>query len=144
MSSKIKFVILDVYPNKRHRLIKDTAGGYGTGNNFGKNLFSKILNVYVDTKIGMPAMETMYISAILKESHDVFYTRDKNHPKLKDADYVIFPTSIIAHETEIEVLENLKNKKIFVTGIFSNVLKNKYQKDNTIVVKNESDTFFSI
>ena len=30
-------------------------------------------------------METMYISAILKESHDVFYTRDKNHPKLKDA-----------------------------------------------------------
>ena len=142
MSSKIKFVILDVYPNKRHRLIKDTAGGYGTGNNFGKNLFSKILNVYVDTKIGMPAMETMYISAILKESHDVFYTRDKNHTKLKDADYVIFPTSIIAHETEIEVLENLKNKKIFVTGIFSNVLKNKYQKDNTIVVKNESDIFF--
>ena len=96
----------------------------------------------MDTKIGMPAMETMYISAILKESHDVFYTRDKNHPKLKDADYVIFPTSIIAHETEIEVLENLKNKKIFVTGIFSNVLKNKYQKDNTIVIKNESDTFF--
>ena len=28
----MKFVILDVYPPKRHRLIKDTAGGYGTGN----------------------------------------------------------------------------------------------------------------
>ena len=35
----MKFVILDVYPNKNHRLIKDTAGGYGTGNNFGNNLF---------------------------------------------------------------------------------------------------------
>ena len=33
----MKFVILDVYPQKNHRLIKDTAGGYGTGNNFGDN-----------------------------------------------------------------------------------------------------------
>ena len=31
----MKFVILDVYPAKKHRLIKDTAGGYGTGNDFG-------------------------------------------------------------------------------------------------------------
>ena len=36
----IKFVILDVYPNKRHRLIKDTAGGYGTGNDFGNSIFT--------------------------------------------------------------------------------------------------------
>ena len=28
----MKFVILDVYPDKKHRLVKDTAGGYGTGN----------------------------------------------------------------------------------------------------------------
>ena len=53
----IKFVILDVYPNKKHRLIKDTAGGYGTGNDFGNTLFSKLLNVYVDTNIGMPAIK---------------------------------------------------------------------------------------
>ena len=142
MTNKIKFVILDVYPSKKHRLIKDTAGGYGTGNNFGNNFFSKILNIYVDTKIGMPAMETMYISSILRQNNDVIYTRDKNHPSLKEADYIIFPTSIIAHETEIDVLDTLKDKKIFVTGIFSNIFKNKYQKENTIVVKNESDTFF--
>ena len=42
--SKMKFIILDVYPEKNHRLIKDTAGGYGTGNNFGQSLFSKLLN----------------------------------------------------------------------------------------------------
>ena len=35
----MKFTILDVYPRKAHRLIKDTAGGYGTGNNFGKIFF---------------------------------------------------------------------------------------------------------
>ena len=63
----MKFVILDVYPIKNHRLIKDTAGGYGTGNNFGTGLFSKLLNIYVDNNIGMPAIEIMYISSILKK-----------------------------------------------------------------------------
>ena len=63
----MKFVIVDVYPIKNHRLIKDTAGGYGTGNNFGKGFFSKLLNIYVDNNIGMPAIEIMYISSILKK-----------------------------------------------------------------------------
>ena len=36
----MKFVILDVYPDKKHRLVKDTAGGYGTGNDFGSSFFS--------------------------------------------------------------------------------------------------------
>ena len=82
----MKFVILDVYPKKAHRLIKDTAGGYGTGNNFGKNLFSRLLNVYVDSKIGMPAIEIMYISAILKKENEVFYTRDRNSSKIEEAE----------------------------------------------------------
>ena len=62
----MKFVILDVYPDKKHRLVKDTAGGYGTGNDFGNSLFSKFLNIYVDKSIGMPAIEVMIISSILK------------------------------------------------------------------------------
>ena len=126
----MKFVILDVYPNKNHRLIKDTAGGYGTGNNFGNNLFSKLLNIYVDSKIGMPAMEIMYISSILKKDNEVHYTRNKNDTNIKDADYIILPSSIIAHETEVETLKNLENKKVFVTGIFSNIQKEKYQHIN--------------
>ena len=63
----MKFIILDVYPNKKHRLVKDTAGGYGTGNDFGNSFFSKILNKYVDQSIGMPAIEVMIISSILKK-----------------------------------------------------------------------------
>ena len=138
----MKFTILDVYPRKAHRLIKDTAGGYGTGNNFGKNFFSKLLNIYVDSKIGMPAMETMYISSIIKKKFQVNYTRDLSDEKVRDADYLILPSSIIAHETEISTIKQLHNKKIFVTGIFSNVMKDKYNAHNTLVVKNESDTFF--
>ena len=118
MNNRMKFVILDVYPTKKHRLIKDTAGGYGTGNNFGNNFFSKLLNIYVDTKIGMPAMETMYISSILKKNHYVFYTRDKNHPSINEADFLIFLTSIIAHETEISILNLLKEKKFLSLEYF--------------------------
>tara|TARA_B100000214_G_scaffold373171_1_gene352948 strand:+ start:143 stop:1513 length:1371 start_codon:yes stop_codon:yes gene_type:complete len=138
----MKFVILDVYPDRRHRLIKDTAGGYGTGNNFGKNFFSKFLNIYVDNSIGMPAIEIMYISSILKEKCQVDYTRDKNDKVIKDADFLILPSSIIAHETEVETLQSIKDKKIFVTGIFANIMREKYLTENSIVVKNESDTFF--
>ena len=138
----IKFVILDVYPNHKHRLIKDTAGGYGTGNDFGNTLFSKLLNIYVDTNIGMPSIEIMIISSILKKSHKVYYTRNFNDKEIENCDFIIMPSSIIAHETELKTLSKLQNKKIFITGIFATIMKEKYHKKNSIVVKNESDTFF--
>ena len=102
----MKFVILDVYPKKNHRLIKDTAGGYGTGNDFGNSLFSKILNFYVDTNIGMPSIEIMIISSILKKKHQVHYTRDLKDKEILNCDFIILPSSIIAHETELEALSN--------------------------------------
>ena len=138
----IKFVILDVYPENKHRLIKDTAGGYGTGNDFGNTLFSKLLNIYVDTNIGMPSIEIMIISSILKKNHKVHYTRDLSDKEIENCDFVILPSSIIAHETELEALSKLKQKKIFVTGIFATTMREKYLNENSIVVKNESDTFF--
>ena len=138
----MKFVILDVYPDKKHRLVKDTAGGYGTGNDFGSSFFSKFLNIYVDQSIGMPAIEVMIISSILKQDHEVHYTRNINDEKILDCDFIILPSSIIAHETELTALSKLENKKIFVTGIFANTMKDKYLKKNSIVVKNESDIFF--
>lgn len=138
----MKFVILDVYPKQNHRLIKDTAGGYGTGNDFGTTLFSKLLNVYVDTNIGMPQIEIMIISSILKKKNQVHYTRDLKDKEIKSCDFVILPTSIIAHETELDALNYLKDKKIFITGIFATTKREKYLKENSIVVKNEADTFF--
>ena len=102
----MKFTILDVYPSKNHRLVKDTAGGYGTGNNFGDTAFSKLLNLYVDKSIGMPSIESMYVSSILKKEHDVAYTRDINDKAISDSDYIILPSSIVSHETEIEAIRS--------------------------------------
>ena len=43
----MNILIADIYPTDNWRLVKDTAGGYGTGNNFGDTIFSKILNKFV-------------------------------------------------------------------------------------------------
>ena len=138
----MKFLILDVYPEHQHRLIKDTAGGYGTGNDFGNSFFSKLLNSYVDKNIGMPAIEIMIISSILKENNEVHYTRNLIDEEINNFDYIILPSSIIAHETEIETLKKLQHKKIFVTGIFASTMREKYLLKNSLVIKNEADTFF--
>ena len=54
------------------------------------------------------------------------------------------PTSIIAHETEKKILYFLskKNKKIFLIGIFSNVMHKEYHINNSFIVKGEPENFF--
>ena len=41
----MKILIVDIYPKKNFRLIKDTNGAYGTGNDFGDGLFTRFLNI---------------------------------------------------------------------------------------------------
>ena len=50
----MKFLILDPYTNNNWRLVKDTAGGYGTGNDFGNSMISKGINKFVSKVISMP------------------------------------------------------------------------------------------
>jgi len=143
----MKFLILDVYPSDDWRLVKDTAGGYGTGNDFGSNLFSQIINKFVSKMISMPPMYAVYIHSILKtKGMEVEYEKSLNNKKLiEEADYIILPTSIIAHETEVEALIKLTKiykKKVFVVGVFSSVLKKNYTLDNSFVVPGEPEGFF--
>ena len=142
----MKFLILDVYPSDDWRLVKDTAGGYGTGNDFGNSFFSKLINKFVSKMIAMPPMYAMYIYSIIKEKGlDVIYSRDvHDQSKIDECDYIIMPTSIIAHETEKKIVNFLlkKNKKIFLIGIFANVVSTEYQEVNSYIVKGEPENFF--
>ena len=79
-------------------------------------------------------MKLAIISSILK-NHKAHYTRDLNDKKIDECDFIILPSSIIAHETELNTLSRLNHKKIFVTGIFANTMREKYLKENSIVVK---------
>ena len=142
----IKFLILDVYPNDSWRLVKDTAGGYGTGNNFGNSFLAKFMNFFVSRSIAMPPMNAMYVHSIIKKKNcEVQYSKKVfTDEKLKEFDYIILPSSIIAHETEINVLRKLTklNIKVFVIGIFSNVKKKDYKIENSYVINGEPEKFF--
>mgnify|MGYP001178843901 CR=1 FL=1 len=142
----MKFLILDIYKNDNWRLVKDTAGGYGTGNDFGNSFFSRLINTLVSKMINMPPMYSMYILSILKKRNShATYSKNYNLNELNEIDYIITTSSIICHETEIEALKQLvsKNKKIFVTGVFANVMKKKYNFDKNIyVVPGEPEAFF--
>ena len=75
----MKFLILDIYPNGDYRLVKDTAGGYGTGNDFGNSFFSKLINKFVSKMIAMPPMYAIYVQSIIKnKGYEVNYTRNIN------------------------------------------------------------------
>jgi len=141
----MKFLILDIYPNDDWRLVKDTAGGYGTGNDFGDSFFSQLINKFVSKMISMPPMYAIYLYSIIKKKgYEVSYSRKVEESKIKEADYIIMPTSIIAHESEKKILLSLSNqkKKIFVVGVFGNVLNKEYNLPNTFIVKGEPENFF--
>jgi anaerobic magnesium-protoporphyrin IX monomethyl ester cyclase len=147
MSRFKKILIADIYPTDDWRLVKDTAGGYGTGNNFGETLFSKILNSFVGSMISMPAMSSAYVWSILKnQGHSVEYLRftNKKLPDIEKYDYIILPSSIVAHESEVNFAKfaSTKGVKTFVTGIFANVEYKKYDLPNTLIVKGEPENFF--
>ncbi len=120
----MNILIADIYPTDNWRLVKDTAGGYGTGNNFGDTIFSKILNKFVGSMISMPPMSSIYIWSILKKKlHNVDYSRITNnrYPDIEKYDFIIVPSSIIAHESEIKFIRNFREKSIKI----KNSLKDK-------------------
>ena len=141
----MKFLIVDIYTKDNWRLVKDTAGGYGTGNDFGNSLFSKIINKFVSKVISMPPMYAMYVFSILKKRKcEIEYTKLFDTEKIQNADFIILTSSIICHETEIEVLKKIINlgKKVFVIGVFANVKKEEYLMKNSFVVRGEAESFF--
>ena len=94
----------------------------------------------------MPPMYAMYVHSIIKnKGYEVNYSRNVDDKvKIQESDYIIMPTSIIAHETEKKVLSSLskQNKKIFLIGIFANVMSNEYRYNNSYIVKGEPENFF--
>ena len=141
----MKILIADIYPNVNHRLIKDTAGGYGTGNDFSSNFFLSFLNNFLGSMLSMPPMSAIYTYSILKrKGHDVDYIRTTKDAYVNDNyDVYIIPSSIIAFESELEFIKNIVNrgKTIFVIGVFSTVKSEDYDK-KTVVVKGEPEKFF--
>ena len=108
---KIKFCILDVYPKDNFRICKDTAGGYGTGNNFGNSILSKILNVFMHSNSSADYGVGYLMSILRNNKTEIDYTHYVHSDKITDAHFIILNSSIVAHETELKALEYLNKIK---------------------------------
>ena len=141
----MKILIADIYPYADYRLIKDTAGGYGTGNDFSGNIFLKFLNKFLGSMLSMPPMSAIYVYSILKnKGHEVDYVKSNKDLEIReDYDFYIIPSSIIACESEADFVNKIikKEKPVFLIGIFSNIKSNLYNKE-AIIIKGEPEKFF--
>ncbi len=137
----MKILLLDIYPKKNYRIIKDTNGQYGTGNDFGDSLISKILKYFSKKNLFWPPVYIAYTMAVLKnKGYDVEYS----YTFKENFDYYIFTSSIVSHETEIDEIKKLSNnkKKIITIGPFAANNPENYIKAGSSVIINEPEFYF--
>ena len=137
----MKILFVDIYPNNNFRQIKDTNGGYGTGNDFGDGFFTRILKFITKKNLFWPTTYTAYSMAVLRNlGHQVDYSFDA----IDGYDLYIFNSSIISHETELFVIKKIydKNNKILSIGPFASNNPTEYLKSGSSVITNEPEFFF--
>jgi radical SAM superfamily enzyme YgiQ (UPF0313 family) len=139
----MKILILDVYPKKNYRISKDTSGGYGTGNDFGESIIPRTLKKLLVNNSKWPPLFAAYTFSVLrKNGHDVHY-KDHLPINFESFELILIVSSIVSHETEIEVIKEINNKiKIFVIGPFATSNSQKYIKYDLSVIMGEPEFFF--
>jgi anaerobic magnesium-protoporphyrin IX monomethyl ester cyclase len=139
----MNILILDVYPKKKHRISKDTSGGYGTGNDFGDSIIPRTLKKILIKNSKWPPLFAAYTYSVLKkDGHNVVY-KEELPKNFEFFDLVIIVSSIVSHETEIELIKKINNKvKIFVIGPFASNNSDKYLKYNLSIIMGEPEIFF--
>jgi len=139
----MKILILDVYPKTEYRISKDQNGGYGTANNYGRGIVSKLLKFMVKNSVDFPPLYAVYVCGqLVKSGHEVTYSKELNLNE--NYDLYILPTSIVCHETEIECLKQLKKKgkKVIAIGPFATSNSENYIENGAIVIKGEPEMYF--
>lgn len=140
----MKILLLDPQKKVDYRISKDTSGGYGTGNNFGKSLLSTFLKKTLKKISNWPPLFAVYTFAVLKEKgHFVKYTKTLPE-ELNSYDLFIVISSIVCCETEINEIKKLKkyNKNIFVIGPFATNFPELYLEVGATVISGEPEFFF--
>ena len=114
-----KVLILDIYPKVNYRISKDQNGGYGTANDYGDSILSKILKLLVKGSVDFPPLYCVQVCGELSNTnHDVIYKREENN--FEKYDLIIIPSSIVCHGSEVKKIKEITNlnKKVIVIGPF--------------------------
>jgi radical SAM superfamily enzyme YgiQ (UPF0313 family) len=91
------------------RQSKDTNGGYGTVNDFGRGLAAIFLKYLKRSTMNFPELLPAYVRAILKrQGHTVTYGENQINPQ---AEIVLLQTSIVNYSKEIAWAHSIKKDK---------------------------------
>jgi len=140
----MKILILDPEKKVKHRISKDTSGGYGTGNNFGDTIIPTFLKRTLKIAHGWAPMFAVYTISVLKKyGHEVHYSKIPPND-LNSFDLYIVVSSIVCCETECENIKNIVkfNKKVLVIGPFATSNPKKYIEAGGTVILGEPEFFF--
>ncbi|MDA9852637.1 radical SAM protein [Candidatus Pelagibacter sp.] len=140
----MKIFILDPEKKVKHRISKDTSGGYGTGNDFGDTIIPVFLKKTLKIVHDWAPMFAVYTISVLKKyGHEVHYSKIPPND-LNSFDLYIVVSSIVCCETECENIRNIAkfNKKVFVIGPFATSNPKKYIEAGGTVILGEPEFFF--
>lgn len=142
----MKILFIDPYPDTKFRISKDQNGGYGTANNYGDSLFGKFLKFYVKESIDFPPLYAVQtIGELININHEVKFVKNfKGLNDISEYDFFIITSSIVCHETEIEVIKELTTykKNIFSIGPFATSNPQNYINAGSKVISGEPEMFF--
>ena len=139
----MNILFIDPYPNVKFRISKDQNGGFGTANDYGDDIFSRFVSSIVKKSINFPPLYAVQsIGELVNNGHNVEFSN--NFIIDRHFDLYVVTSSIVCHETEIEVIKRLKhqNKDVFAIGPFATVMPKPYIDAGATVIAGEPEMFF--
>jgi len=141
--------IIDIYSDRKARISKDTNGAFGTVNDYGDGFVARLLTKVKAKSVDWPPLYSVYAIAVLKkQGHTVRFIRSTigkfDLASVQDADLCLVTTSIVCHETEIQLTRLIRQHNIPVGAIGSvaTYLPEHYIAAGAFVVSGEPEFFF--
>jgi len=144
-AKKLDIALVNVLNNnKKYPMNKDLNGGFGTADNYGNSLTSKIIKLIKKRSIKLPIISFAFLQSILKEQgHNIEYFEGKLPEKFLDL--ILIYGTIVDYKNENKVCKLLKEKfprsKIGFFGPFPSRNPDLFNSGDFVLL-GESEAFF--
>jgi|SRR3989344_970403 len=142
----MKIALIDVEnKNKRTAMNKDLNGGFGTCDEYGESISSKIIKLIKRKSIKLPIVSFAFLQAILKEKrHEVKYF--EGDPSEEDWDIILIYGTIVDYKNEKETCQRLKKKfpkaKVGIWGPFPSTMPELFKEAGDFILIGEAEAYF--
>ncbi|MBI2667510.1 radical SAM protein [Candidatus Woesearchaeota archaeon] len=145
-SMKIRICLINVTNKDKMVMNKDLNGGFGTCDDYGNSITSKIIRFIKSRTIKLPIISYAFLQAIFKQQgHEVEYYEDNFPDKSKNFDLILIYGTIVDFKNENMVCIKLKQMfptaKIGIFGPFPSVMPELFKSGDFVIV-GEAEAYF--